>query len=95
MLKRLPSFDAVTDKRLPVLTALKEREGLDCGEVSVRTGLSRKAAYWHLKILAKAGLAKERVTRKHNFSSRAKRKTRNIVRYSLEKKGLQAIEFFS
>ena len=66
MIKRLPSFDACSDKRLLILKAVQNKE-LDCGEIASVAGMSWHAVFWHLKILVNTELLSVVKTRNFNF----------------------------
>ena len=93
MIKRLECFSVITERKKPILKALQNRE-LDCGEISIRTGMSRSSVLWHLKSLQDCGLIKAMEGKKINTDPRAKNKFRGILRYSLTLEGRQGLEYF-
>ena len=94
MIKRLSSFDACSGKRLLILKAVQNKE-LDCGEITSVTSMSWHAVFWHLKILVNTGLLTVVKARKLNINPKAKRRYREVARYTLSLQGQQALEYFN
>ena len=93
MLKRRKGFDAVNPKRLRVLKALQDRE-LSATELRGVLGWDRGSVYYHLSILARAGLVAARVDRKRTFWVGSKKKFVEVNRFALTTEGIEALEYF-